>query len=80
MNRHEYKCGGARLVAKRGTELPQSKLTEAQVREIKQAHAVKQRLIDELNARFSAKALAAHYGVHHRTIERILQRDGWIHV
>lgn len=68
-----------RLKCKRGTELPQSKLTEAQAIEIRALHAAKGVAIKALNDNFSAKALAANYGVHVRTVEKILQRAAWIH-
>ena len=80
MNRAEYlSAGTARTTCKRGSDLPQAKLTESQVQEIRRLHEAKQKAIADLNNRYSAKALAAIYGVHHRTIERALQFNGWVH-
>ena len=80
MTRQEYLTTGAYLNCKRGEELPQSKLTVDQVRMIQRQHARKQALIKRLNERYSAKGLAKLLGVHHRTVEKVLQRNGWIHV
>ncbi len=78
MTREEYLKRPA-AKAKRGSELPQAKLDETKAAEILRLHAKKQRLVSRLNARYSAKGLAARFGVHVRTIEKVLQREGWIH-
>jgi hypothetical protein len=70
---HAYQC-------KRGEELPHARLTSAQVAAIRRAHGRKQRLIDRLNERYSAAALAGRYGVSLRTVERVLARETWFHV
>lgn len=81
MTRDEYRGGGsARIACKRGIELPQSKLTEDQVRMIRRQHARKVALVARLNELYSAKGLAKLLGVHHRTVEKVLQRNGWVHV
>jgi transposase-like protein len=80
MDRHTYLTGGARIVAKRGTELPHAKLTDADIAAIRRQHARKQRLIDHLNQRYSIAGIAEHYGVHPNTIERALRHDTWAHV
>lgn len=48
---------------KRGEALPHSKLTEDLVREIRSKHSRKGCLKRELDAKFSAAALAADHGV-----------------
>lgn len=68
------------MFAKRGTELPQAKLTEDDVRLIRQVHAEARAEIARLHKSCSAKALAEKFGVHHRTVEKILSRETWAHV
>lgn len=80
MNRQDYLSGGAYQTCLRGEDLPQSKLTEAQVIEIRILHQTKQKLIAELNKKFSTKGLAKRYNVHHRTIEKVINYAGWKHV
>lgn len=69
--RHKYK---------RGTDLPQTKLSESDVQLIRQLHKHKQEQIKMLNETLSASALARKFGVHIRTIERALSYSGWVHV
>jgi DNA-binding transcriptional regulator YiaG len=64
----------------RGEQLPQSKLTEADVRNIRELHALKQSEIARLNETLSAKALARKWDVHVRTIDKILTYETWKHV
>lgn len=63
----------------RGEELPQAKLTKEDIRLIWQCVAERERLREEAR-RLSNKALAEKFGVHYRTIERITQRWGWVHI
>lgn len=77
MDRHEYLSTGARMYAKRGEELPQSKLDAETVALIRRQHERKQRLVKQLNERYSAAAIAKRLGVHKRTVEKALQRDSW---
>jgi len=66
--------------SKRGTELPQAKLSESDVQLIRRLHKHKQEEIKRLNETLSAKALAEKFGVHARTIEKVLTYRGWVHV
>jgi len=68
-----------RLKVKRGSQLPQSKLSEADVVEIfaivdRRDH-LKRRLSGMTNA-----AIAQQYGVHVRTVDKVVQGNGWTHV
>lgn len=63
-----------------GEELPQSKLNETLVRRIREEHASKERQKRELDAQFSAAALAKRYGVAKTTIEKVLTYATWRHV
>lgn len=80
MDRREYRATGARMYARRGTELPQAKLDEATVARIRRLHARKQRLVAHLNRKYSAAGLAASLGIHVRTVEKVLRGDTWFHV
>lgn len=58
--------------AKRGEQLPQSRLTVAKVREIRAAHVPYCRTN-------GAPALARRYGLHRRTVEKVLAYESWAH-
>ena len=64
MTRDEYILWGAKATAKRARDLPQTKLTPEQVVAIRANRHGK-----------TAKALAADFGVHHRTIEKVRARE-----
>lgn len=68
MNRAEY-ISTAAFMARRGLDLPQSKLTPDLVREIR---INKQGL--------TARDQAEKYGVHHRTIEKVRYFETWRHI
>ena len=68
MTRSEY-ISTAILIARRGLDLPQSKLTPDLVREIR------------INRQgLTARRQAEKYGVHHRTIEKVRHYETWRHV
>ncbi len=69
-----------RLKVCRGEDLPHAKLTEDDIREIRAMHHYKMEQIEILNKKYSAKAIAQKYGVHYRTIEKILSYETWRHV
>lgn len=69
-----------RLKVKRGESLPQSKLNERIVIEARDAHASGMDAIKEIHANYSIKALANHYGVHVRTMERAISGETWSHI
>jgi len=66
MNRKEYLSTGYMLTTKRGNELPQAKLTPEKVTAIRENRHGKTR-----------KQLAAEFGVHYRTIEKIHYGETW---
>lgn len=68
------------LKFKRGDELPQSKMNEESVREARKIYEESREAIKKLNDEFSANGLAKRYGVHVRTMERILRYETWSHV
>jgi glutamate 5-kinase len=69
-----------RLSAKRGSDLPQSKLDEKEVIKIRRQYAKAQLAIARIQSRWTAKGIARTYGLHHRTIEKILSGATWTHV
>lgn len=69
MTHHEYLTYGARMTAKRGTDLPHARLNPAAVREIR-----------ENTKGLTAKQWAAKYGVHQRTIDKVRDYRSWVHV
>ena len=65
---------------KRGEELPQTKITDAQVVEIRTAAEKRRELREWIAEHLSDRALAEKYRVHRRTIEKILARETHFHV
>lgn len=66
--------------AKRGADLPQTKLTADAIAEIRQAAIDRDRLRREITDRLSNAALAKKFGVHHRTIEKVISFETHIGV
>lgn len=68
-----------RLKVRRGSQLPQAKLTEADVKEIHRMVKVREdyraKARDLSNAR-----IAEMFGVHRRTVEKVIQGYSWSHV
>lgn len=79
LERGEY-LSRAREFAKRGKELPQAKLLDVEVESIRSAAKQREKLRAYIRDNLSNLALAKEYGVHVRTIEKILQYDTWSHV
>lgn len=72
MTRHEYQQRAVELAA-RGTRLPQSKLDDAKVREIRATHV-------PFSRTDGAPAIARRLGLHQRTVEKVLSFETWRHV
>lgn len=72
MRREEW-LSVAVMNAKRGNELPQAKLTPAQIRDIRGSWIPYSRTA-------SARALAERHGICKRNVERILAGEIWVHV
>jgi len=68
-----------RTKVKRGSALPQSKLDEHDIKNIRQIVEDRERIKKELSFMSNA-ALAEKYGVHYRTIGRITAGESWGHV
>jgi hypothetical protein len=69
MTRFEYQQYGAMAMAKRGSELPQSKLDESTVRAIR-----------ENRHGLTANQWASLLGLHQRTIDKVRDRRSWMHI
>lgn len=72
MTRDDYQQRAVEL-APRGSKLPQARLTEALAAQIRADYVPNSRT-------HGAPALARRYGVHRRTIEKLLSWDTWRHV
>ncbi|WIX32550.1 hypothetical protein QO259_17325 [Salinicola sp. JS01] len=68
-----------RLRVRRGSELPWAKLDERKVAEINAIVDRRNELRRELSELTNAK-IAARYGVHQRTIDRVTTGENWGHV
>jgi hypothetical protein len=68
-----------RTKVKRGEELPQSKLDDADINLIRAAVKERKRLRSEASE-LSNTSLARKFGVHRRTIEKVTQGFSWVHV
>lgn len=79
LERGEY-LSRARSMAKRGQELPQAKLRDLDVVTIRSAAKQRENLRKHIRENLSNDALALKFGVHVRTIEKIVQFESWSHV
>lgn len=71
MSREAYQQRAVEL-APRGMQLPHTKLLPLQVVAIREAVALRDKLRQEINEKYSNAALAKAFGVHVRTIEKVL--------
>lgn len=79
VDRHTY-LQQARQNALRGQELPQSKLLDMDIIDIRSAHRQRVKLLDYIRNNLSNEALAKKHRVSLRTIEKIVVYETWIHV
>lgn len=79
MNRAEYQVR-AREFCLRGMDLPQSKLMPLDVDEIRSAARQRESLRQHIRDNLSNEAIARKFGVHVRTVEKILAGESWSHV
>lgn len=77
--RDEYLLA-ATAFAKRGEELPQSKLNADLVAEIRSARRQREQLRKFIAENLSNEALAKRLGVHVRTIEKAITNETWSHL
>jgi hypothetical protein len=79
MERGEYLVR-ARELAPRGQDLPQTKLLELDILSIRSAARQRENLRQHIRNTLSNEALAGIYGVHVRTIEKVLSYEAGSHV
>lgn len=79
MTRDEYLIRQREFSA-RGMDLPQSKLMPLEVAAIRSAAQRREQMRKEITDTLSNAALAKAYGVHVRTIEKVLAYESWGHV
>lgn len=79
VSRDEYLLS-ARANAPRGVDLPQSKLLPLDVGAIRSAARQRESLRKHIKDNLSNEALAKQYGVHYRTIEKVLTYETWSNV
>ena len=79
MERIEYQQR-ARELAVRGQALPQAKLLDLDVVAIRSAARQRESLRTHIRENLSNDALALKFGVHRRTIEKVLSVGSWCHV
>ena len=78
MTRSEYEQRRFEF-CKRGADLPQSKLDAESATLIRELHAYKVAEVKRLNETLSAEGLSKKFGVHVRTIEKVLRYEIWKH-
>lgn len=66
--------------ARRGQDLPHTKLLDLDVIDIRSAARQRQALLKHIRENLSNAALAKRYGVHKRTIEKVLSRESFSHL
>lgn len=74
MDRDTYLRDAGQFCA-RGQELPQTKLLDMDVIDIRSAKRQREALLKHIKENLSNEALAKRYGVHPRTIEKALSRE-----
>lgn len=79
MTRQEYLQRRTEFAA-RGQALPQSKLLDMDVINIRSAKRQRDRLLTHIRENLSNAALCNQYGIHPRTLEKILARETWSHL
>ena len=79
MNRDDYLMR-AHEFTPRGVDLPQSKLTDPQIQEIRAAKEQRDDLRTYIKETLSNEAMALKLGVHVRTIEKAVNYGSWRHV
>jgi hypothetical protein len=79
VNRAEYLSRRTEF-APRGQQLPQSKLLDLDVIDIRSAQRQREALLRHIRENLSNEALCKRYGIHPRTLEKVLARETWSHL
>jgi hypothetical protein len=79
LSRREWSLRATEFAA-RGSDLPQTKLLPLDVGNIRSAQRQREKLRQYIADNLSNEALAKAYGVHYRTIEKVLSRETASHI
>lgn len=79
MTRDEYQLRAGEF-CKRGFDLPQTKVPPLAIIAIREAARKREQMRAEITAKYSNAALAKEWGVHPRTIEKILSYETGKHI
>lgn len=79
MSREEYQSRRTEF-APRGQDLPQTKLLDLDVISIRSAARQRDALRKHIADNLSNESLAKKFGVHVRSIEKIISRETWSHI
>ena len=79
MTRDEYQLRAGEF-CKRGFDLPQTKIPPLAIIAIREAARKREQLRAEITAKYSNAALAKEWGVHPRTIEKIISYETGKHI
>lgn len=79
MDRADYQLR-AREFQPRGMDLHHAKLTDLDIGAIRSAAVQRENLRQYIRDNLSNEALASKFGVHRRTIEKVLAFESWSHV
>ena len=70
----------AKAQAARGQELGHAKLLDMDIIDIRSAHRQRLKLLQYIRDNLSNAALAKRHNTHHRTIEKIVSYETWVHI
>ena len=79
MKREEYLLSPS-AYCKRGWDLPQTKLPPLAIKSIRESAELRERMRQEITEKYSNASLAKAWGVHVRTIEKVLAYETGRHV
>ena len=79
MKRDEYMLNPS-AYCKRGWDLPQTKLPPLAIKSIRDSDVLREKMRKEITEKYSNEALAKAWGVHVRTIEKVLSYETGRHV
>jgi hypothetical protein len=66
--------------AMRGQDLPQAKLLDMDVIDIRSAKRQRDNMLKYIKENLSNDALSKKYSIHARTLEKVLSRETWCHL
>lgn len=79
IDRVEYRARATEF-AERGQRLSQAKLLDLEVIDIRSAHRQRLNLLKHIKDNLSNEAWCKKYGIHKRTLEKIVTRETWSHL